>query len=103
MLDIYDVHKLDAQDGVTYQEKFGTGKAVTTFAWTWNNGFFETQYKMQNYGIKLTPHVDPSKKDWPHGLRRPGRRLLRARPSPPTRTRSTRPGSSGATWSDRST
>ena len=71
MLDIYDVHKLDARDGVTYQEKFGTGKAVTTFAWTWNNGFFETQYKMQNYGIKLAPHVDPSKKDWPRGAAGP--------------------------------
>ena len=71
VLDIYDVHKLDARDGVTYQEKFGTGKAVTAFAWTWNNGFFETQFKMQNYGTKLTPHVDPSKKDWPHGLAGP--------------------------------
>jgi multiple sugar transport system substrate-binding protein len=71
VMDIYDVHKLDAKDGVTYQDKFGTGKAVTAFAWTWNNGFFETQYKMQNYGIKLAPHVDPSKKDWPHGAAGP--------------------------------
>ena len=71
VMDIFDVHKLDAKDGVTYQEKFGTGKAVTAFAWTWNNGFFETQFKMQNYGTKLTPHVDPSKKDWPHGLAGP--------------------------------
>lgn len=61
VLDLYDVHKLDARDGVTYQEKFGTGKAVTTFAWTWNNGFFETQYKMENYGIKITPHVAPGR------------------------------------------
>jgi ABC-type glycerol-3-phosphate transport system substrate-binding protein len=71
LLDLYDVHKLDARDGVTYQEKFGTGRAVTTFAWTWNNGFFETQYKMNNYGIKQTPHVDPSKKDWPMGTSGP--------------------------------
>jgi len=71
LLDMYDVHKLDARDGVTYQDKFGTGRAVTTFAWTWNNGFFETQYKMDNYGIKLAPHFDPTKQDWPHGLSGP--------------------------------
>jgi len=71
VLDMYDVHKLDARDGVTYQEKFGTGRAVTAFAWTWNNGFFETQYKLDNYGTKLTPHVDPSKQNWPHGLSGP--------------------------------
>jgi ABC-type glycerol-3-phosphate transport system substrate-binding protein len=71
LLDMYDVHKLDARDGVTYQEKFGTGRAVTTFAWTWNNGFFETQYKMDNYGTKLPPHVDPNKKDLPRGTSGP--------------------------------
>lgn len=71
LLDMYDVHKVDARDGVTYQEKFGSGRAVTTFGWTFNNGFFETQYKLDNYGVKLTPHVDPSKKDWPHGLSGP--------------------------------
>jgi multiple sugar transport system substrate-binding protein len=58
-LDFYDRHRLDARDGVTYQEKFGTGRAVTTFAWTWNNGFFETQYKMKNFGIKIAPQVAP--------------------------------------------
>jgi multiple sugar transport system substrate-binding protein len=71
LLDFYDVHKLDVRDGVTYQEKFGTGRAVTTFAWTWNNGFFETQYKMNNYGIKMTPQVDPTRKDWPLGAAGP--------------------------------
>jgi multiple sugar transport system substrate-binding protein len=71
VMDIFDVHKLDAKDGVTYQDKFGTGKAVTTFAWTWNNGFFETQYNLQNYGIKLAPQVDPSKQNWPLGAAGP--------------------------------
>jgi ABC-type glycerol-3-phosphate transport system substrate-binding protein len=71
VLDLYDVHKLDVRDGVTYQEKFGTGRAVTALAWTWNNGFFETQYKMQNYGIKAVPRIDPSKSDWPLGAAGP--------------------------------
>ena len=67
VLDFYDVHKLDARDGVTYQEKFGTGRAVTTLAYTWNNGFIETQYKMNNYGIKLPPHPNPADKSLPRG------------------------------------
>jgi ABC-type glycerol-3-phosphate transport system substrate-binding protein len=71
LLDMYDVHKLDARDGVTYQEKFGSGRAVTTFAWTWNNGFFETQYKMDQYGTKRAPAFDPTKANWPQGLSGP--------------------------------
>ncbi len=90
-LDFYDVHKLDARDGVTYQEKFGTGRAVTTFAWTWNNGFFETQYKMNNYGIKMTPQVDPSKKDWPLGAAGPDVGFCAT-------TQSTDPAQVEATW-----
>jgi ABC-type glycerol-3-phosphate transport system substrate-binding protein len=91
LLEFYDVHKLDARDGVTYQEKFGTGRAVTTFAWTWNNGFFETQYKMTNYGIKQTPHVDPTKKDWPMGTAGPDVGFTAT-------TQSTDPAVVDATW-----
>ncbi|MCC6626298.1 MAG: extracellular solute-binding protein, partial [Chloroflexi bacterium] len=57
VLDVYDRHKTDARDGVTYQDKFGQGRAVTTFAWTWNNGFIETQYKFTNFGTKIAPQL----------------------------------------------
>lgn len=59
VIDFYDRWKTDARDGVAYNEKLGTGKAVTTFAWTWNNGFIETQFKFSNFGIKLAPQVAP--------------------------------------------
>jgi ABC-type glycerol-3-phosphate transport system substrate-binding protein len=58
-LDFYDRHRTDAKDGVASNEKFGTGRAVTTFIWTWNNGFIETQFKFNNFGIKLAPQLNP--------------------------------------------
>ena len=96
-LDIYDRHRTDAQDGVTYHEKFGTGRAVTTFAWTWNNGFIETQFKINNFGIKMAPHLDPGS-GGPLGAAGPDVGFcgtVQATSGP----RSRRPGASGATWS----
>lgn len=57
VVDFYDRHRTDARDGIAYNEKLGTGRAVTTFAWTWNNGFIETQFKFNNFMIKLPPQV----------------------------------------------
>jgi ABC-type glycerol-3-phosphate transport system substrate-binding protein len=57
VMDFYDRHRTDARDGIPYNEKLGKGLAVTTFAWTWNNGFIETQFKFSNFGIKLAPQV----------------------------------------------
>ena len=65
---------------MTYQEKFGTGKAVTTFAWTWNNGFFETQYKMTQLRHQTGAARRPDEEGLADGHGRARRRLLRHDP-----------------------
>lgn len=57
-LDVYDKHKVDDRSGVTYQERFGRGKAVTAIAYTWNNGFFNDQFPDVKFGTILPPRFE---------------------------------------------
>ena len=57
-LDVFDKWKIDDRAGVTYQERFGRGKAVTTIAYTWNNGFFNDQFPDIKFGTLLPPRFE---------------------------------------------
>lgn len=57
-LDVYDKWKIDDRSGVTYQERFGRGKAVTMIAYTWNNGFIEQQFPDIKFGTTMTPRFE---------------------------------------------
>jgi ABC-type glycerol-3-phosphate transport system substrate-binding protein len=57
-LDVYDKWKLDDRSGVTYQDRFGRGKAVTAIAYTWNNGFFEQQFPDIKFGTIMPPRFE---------------------------------------------
>ncbi|HEV8636748.1 MAG TPA: extracellular solute-binding protein [Chloroflexota bacterium] len=67
-LDIYRKWKVDDKAGVTYQQRFGTGKAVTMLAYTWNNGFITLQYPDIKFGTILTPRFE---KKGPYGEHSP--------------------------------
>src|SRR5581483_7627932 len=57
-LDVYDKWKLDDRSGVTYQDRFGRGKAVTMIAYTWNNGFISQQFPDVKFGTTLPPRFE---------------------------------------------
>jgi ABC-type glycerol-3-phosphate transport system substrate-binding protein len=57
-LDVFNKYKADDKSGVTYQQRFGTGKAVTAIAYTWNNGFFEQQHPDIKYGTIMPPRFE---------------------------------------------
>ncbi|MEZ4862900.1 MAG: extracellular solute-binding protein [Caldilineaceae bacterium] len=56
VMDLYDVHKLDSKtEGLSSTERFGSGRAVTLYNWTWFNGFMDTQYADVEWGLHLEP------------------------------------------------
>jgi multiple sugar transport system substrate-binding protein len=67
-LDVFDKWKLDDRAGVTYQDRFGRGKAVTMIAYTWNNGFIGQQFPDIKFGTMLPPRFE---KKGPYGEHSP--------------------------------
>ncbi|MEM7029230.1 MAG: substrate-binding domain-containing protein [Chloroflexota bacterium] len=56
IMDLYDVHKLDSkEEGLHSRERFGSGRAVTLYNWTWFNGIMDTQYTDIEWGLALQP------------------------------------------------
>ncbi len=56
IMDLYDVHKLDSrEEGLHSRERFGGGRAVTLYNWTWFNGIMDTQYTDIDWGLKIPP------------------------------------------------
>ncbi len=56
IMDLYDVHKVDSrEEGLSSRERFGGGRAVTLYNWTWFNGLMDTQYTDIDWGLKLPP------------------------------------------------
>ncbi len=52
IMDMYNVHKIDSiAEGLISRDRFGAGNAVTLYNWTWFNGFMDTQYPDENWGI----------------------------------------------------
>jgi ABC-type glycerol-3-phosphate transport system substrate-binding protein len=59
IMDLYDVHKLDSKaEGLNSRERFGGGRAVTLYNWTWFNGFMDTQYTDIDWGLVIPPTMD---------------------------------------------
>ncbi len=67
-LDVYAKWKTDDKSGVTYQDRFGRGKAVTMIAYTWNNGFISQQFPDIKFGTMLPPRFE---KKGPYGEHSP--------------------------------
>jgi ABC-type glycerol-3-phosphate transport system substrate-binding protein len=56
IMDLFDVHKLDSkEEGLQSRERFGAGRAVTLYQWTWFNGIMDTQYTDIDWGMVLPP------------------------------------------------
>jgi multiple sugar transport system substrate-binding protein len=56
IMDLYDVHKLDSKaEGLGSRERYGAGRAVTLYNWTWFNGFMDTQYTDVDWGLRIPP------------------------------------------------
>jgi len=56
IMDLYDVHKVDSRvEGLGSRERFGAGRAVTLYNWTWFNGIMDTQYVDIDWGLKIPP------------------------------------------------
>ena len=56
MMDLYDVHRVDSrEEGLHSRERFGSGRAVTLYNWTWFNGIMDTQYTDIDWGLNLPP------------------------------------------------
>jgi ABC-type glycerol-3-phosphate transport system substrate-binding protein len=69
IMDVYNVHRTDsAAEGLISRDRFGAGNAVTMFQWTWFNGFMDTQYPDENWGILIQPTVSGEP---PYGRRGP--------------------------------
>ena len=59
IMDMYNVHKIDSiAEGLIGRDRFGAGNAVTLYNWTWFNGFMDTQYPDENWGILVPPSVN---------------------------------------------
>lgn len=59
IMDLYNVHKIDsAAEGLIGRDRFGAGNAVTLYNWTWFNGFMDTQYPDENWGILVPPSIN---------------------------------------------
>jgi multiple sugar transport system substrate-binding protein len=59
IMDIYNVHKLDSiAEGLISRDRFGTGRAVTLYNWTWFNGFMDTQFIDADWGILIPPSMN---------------------------------------------
>jgi multiple sugar transport system substrate-binding protein len=58
IMDLYNVHRVDsAAEGLISRDRFGAGNAVTMYQWTWFNGFMDTQYPDENWGILIPPSM----------------------------------------------
>lgn len=58
IMDLYNVHKLDSiAEGLNSRERFGAGKAVTLYNWTWFNGFMPNQYPDIEWAIIIPPSM----------------------------------------------
>jgi multiple sugar transport system substrate-binding protein len=58
IMDMYNVHRVDnAAEGLISRDRFGAGNAVTMYQWTWFNGFMDTQYPDENWGILMPPSI----------------------------------------------
>ena len=56
IMDLYDVHRLDSrEEGLNSRERFGAGRAVTLYNWSWFNGLMDTQYTDINWGLRIPP------------------------------------------------
>jgi multiple sugar transport system substrate-binding protein len=56
IMDMYNVHQVDSiAEGLISRDRFGAGNAVTLYQWTWFNGFMDTQYPDENWGILVPP------------------------------------------------
>lgn len=56
IMDLYKVHGLDSiEEGFNSRDRFGSGRAVTLYNWTWFNGFMDTQYPEVDWGLKIPP------------------------------------------------
>ena len=56
VMDLYHVHRLDSIDeGLNSRDRFGAGRAVTLYNWTWFNGLMDTQYTDIDWGLRLPP------------------------------------------------
>jgi multiple sugar transport system substrate-binding protein len=59
IMDLYNVHKVDsAAEGLISRDRFGAGNAVTLYQWTWFNGFMDTQYPDENWGLLVPPTIN---------------------------------------------
>lgn len=59
VMDIYNVHKLDSiAEGIISRDRFGQGRAVTLYNWTWFNGFMDTQFTDADWGILVPPSIN---------------------------------------------
>jgi ABC-type glycerol-3-phosphate transport system substrate-binding protein len=59
VMDMYNVHKVDSiAEGLISRDRFGAGNAVTLWNWTWFNGFMDTQYPDENWGILVPPSIN---------------------------------------------
>lgn len=57
-LDFYRKWKVDDKSGITQQQRFGQGKAVTTLAYTWHNGFYQQNHPDLKWGTMLPPRFE---------------------------------------------
>lgn len=59
IMDMYNVHKIDSiNEGLVSRDRFGAGNAVTLYNWTWFNGFMDTQYPDENWGLLVPPSMN---------------------------------------------
>lgn len=58
IMDLYNVHKLDSiAEGLNSRERFGAGKAVTLYNWSWFNGFMDNQYPDIEWALVIPPSM----------------------------------------------
>src|SRR5688572_27920033 len=56
---MYNVRRVDsAAEGLSGRGRHGAGNGVTLCKWTWFNGFIDTQYPDENWGILVPPTVN---------------------------------------------
>lgn len=55
VLDLFDVHRLQDRLGLPSVDQFTQGKAVTSYFWTWRQGFFLTEFPDINFGTLPNP------------------------------------------------
>jgi multiple sugar transport system substrate-binding protein len=59
IMDLFNVHKLDSiAEGLVCRDRFGGGRAVTMYNWTWFNGAMDTQYTNIDWGLKMQPSMN---------------------------------------------